>query len=245
MLHRCNPNLLLILRCLHLAIFITGLLHNVASAQVAEENAGIPACIETKTDISTVLPVAFPAMMSPIPVGAAVMSPGAAMSAQVPQVAPRPMPAPVLRMPAPPQSEKESLMISKMNGEVHFKHLAGPHFDPASRALQIETGGSQSWCEFKMNTCTGRVWKESDVTVLPDSCTVILKNGALIVNVKGEGGKYSIICGDLLCRAETTTIRVQKTERNVSFQVMEGTVTVCNRATGEVYNAAQVVQPAK
>ena len=193
------------------------------------------AVAEAKNDIKAVLPVAFPAMMSQT----------AASMAAAPLAAPLPALAPALRIPIQPQTDRETLMISRMSGEVHFKHLGGARLDPASRALQIGTGGAQSWCEFKMNACTGRVWKNSDVTVLPDSSTIILKNGSLIVNVKGENGKYSILCGDLLCRADATTLRVQKTDRNVSFQVLEGTVTVCNRSTGEIYTATQVVQPVK
>lgn len=237
MRHRYKSHLLRILRCLHLAVLLIGLINNVALAQAAEKSTGIaqlPPAVDSSNDIRTAIPVAFPAMISP----------KATVAPALPLAAPLPTPAPVLRMPAPPQTDKATLMISRMSGEVHFKHLGGPRLEP-SRALQIGTGGAQSWCEFKMNACTGRVWKDSDVTVLPDASTIILKKGSIIVNVKAESGKYSVIAGDLLCRTDATTLRVQRTDRNISFQVLDGTVTVCNRATGEVYTATQVVQPVK
>lgn len=218
-----------------MAILLVALLHSVASAQIAaDSNCAMPG-IESGADLKAVVPVAFPGVVKPVGMLASPISVPAA-------AAPVPAPAPVMRPPVSAQPAKATLMISRMNGEVHFKHLGGPRVEP-SRALQIETGGTQSWCEFKMNSCTGRIWKDSEVTILPDSSTILLKKGSLIVSVKGEGGKYSIICGDLLYRADATTVRVQRTENNVSFQVLEGTVTVCNKATGEIFTAAQVVQP--
>ncbi len=234
-----------------MAILLVGLLHNFASAQTLSENE-TAAAIESKNEASAI-PVAFPAIMSP---KSAALTP-ALLSPKTQELAPAsnstalaapllsPVPMPALRRTPQAQSETATLVVSRMNGEVHFKHLGGPRLDPSSRALEIGTGGAQSWCEFKMNTCTGRVWKDSNVTVLPDSSTVILRNGSLIINIKGESGKYSILCGDLLCRAEATTLRVQRTDSNVSFQVLEGTVTVCRRSTGEIYTATQVVQPLK
>lgn len=162
---------------------------------------------------------------------------------------------PVIKAPAPlrvlntiplvqANSGRENLMVTRMNGEVHFKHLGGPRLEP-SRALNIETGAGMSWCEFKMNNCIGRVSKDSQVTVFPDTGAIYLNKGAIIVRISGNDVKYSVISGDLLCRVQSTTLRVQKTEKTVSYQVLEGTVTVCNRLSGEVFTAAQVVQPVK
>lgn len=184
------------------------------------------------------IPVAFPGSFTP----ARLPAPGATLPPS------RPVPAaPAVVVPqTQPTSEgpeAESLMVTRMNGEVHFKHLQGPRIDPA-RALNIETGDSAaSWAEFKMSNCTGRVWRGSQVSVFPDTKVMYLNKGALLIRVsRGSDARYSVIAGDFVCRIQGTVLRVQRTEKQVSFQVLEGVVTVYNRHTGEVFKAGQVVQ---
>ena len=145
--------------------------------------------------------------------------------------------------PQPGKPEHQKLIISQMNGEVHFKHLQGPRIDPG-RALYIETGSGSSWCECKLQDCSSRVWCDSEVSIFPETGVLYLKKGALVIKVnRGTESTYTVIAGDLMCRVQATTLRVQRNDRVVNFQVSDGTITVYNRQTGEVYRAGQVTQP--
>ncbi len=173
-----------------------------------------------------VLPVFFPAQTAPnFPVSPAVPTP-------VPVAVPGAASAP---------AKPAALSVSQMRGEVHFKHLEGPRLDP-SRALYVETGAGVSFCEFKMANCVGRTWSNSQVVVFPESGIIYLNKGALILQVKHDSAaRYTILAGDLSCRVESCTIRVQKDERSVNFQVLDSTpITVFNRRTGEISRASKI-----
>lgn len=199
----------------------------------------------TQGSMQGVLPVSMPGSMPgsmPIPtsVPAPVAIP-AAMSMPVP--VPLRMTTPTIKPVVPnaaPGQECEKLMITQMSGEVHFKHLQDPRIDPA-RALYIETGNTpQSFCECRMRDCTARAWKDSQVSVFPDSGVLYLNKGALIVKVsRNPEAVYTVIAGDLMCRVPAGTLRIQRTDRFVTFQVLEGTLTVYNRQTGQITRATQ------
>src|SRR5579883_1291794 len=119
MFSRLKSHPLSFISCLLLAATLSATLQDVALAQLATQSGAA----ESQNDIHVAVPVAFPG------VKAATVSPA------LPPM-PRPEPVRQARAAAPQQAEKETLMISRMSGEVHFKHLGGPQLDP-SRALQI------------------------------------------------------------------------------------------------------------
>ena len=161
-------------------------------------------------------------------------------------------PLPALAPPAPhapPAVALEKLAVTRMNGEVQLKHRQGPHNEP-SRALYIETGkGTTSWCECKMQDCTGRIWRDSQVTVFPDTGVLYLEKGALIVKVnKAAAQKYTVIAGDILCRVHgpASTVHVFRNTGGVKVQVLEGNaVTVYNRQTGEIVPPEIISRPTR
>lgn len=183
---------------------------------------------EDARDSKNVLPVAFPAAFS---------------TGFVEIPTPVRVPEPVLPQPGSQKPELEKLTITQVCGEVHLKHLQGPQIDPA-RILCIETGKGSSWCECKMQGCTGRVWSNSQVAVIQDTGVLYLEKGDLIVQVSRKSqAKYTVIAGDFMCQVEGFTLRVRRDETSVIFQVLEGTVTVYNLQTGEAFRARQVAQP--
>ncbi len=179
-------------------------------------------------DTSPVLPIIFPALNQNMPLA---------------PFAPVPIPVTVPLDSASPL-RPANLSVSQMRGEVHFKHLEGPKLDP-SRALYIETGTGISFCEFKMTNCTGRAWANSQVAVFPESDVIFLSKGAMVIQAKRESGsRFTLLAGDLSCRIEGCTVRVQKDESSVNFQVLDSTqITVYNRKTGEIIKASKITVP--
>lgn len=189
---------------------------------------------------SEVVNVAFPGAAGRFPVSVNRV----AVPVPVPVLIPIPVPSQAHPVPLPRALEPahNNLTVSRMNGEVHFKHLQSPHLEP-SRALYIETGPGASWCEFKLPTCTARVAAKSQVSVFPDTGSIYLKSGAVIVRVEnGSERRFSVMAGDFACRFQGSTLRVQRDARKVDFQVLEGSITVFNRATGQVEKAGQITK---
>jgi hypothetical protein len=144
---------------------------------------------------------------------------------------------------AAPTAQIEKLMITQISGDVRIKHQQGQGSD-SERAMVIETGRGVSWCECKLSDFTGRVASDSQVSVFPDTGVLNLEKGALVVKArKGAGDKYTVVAGDFVCRVQASVIRVQRHEKSVDFQVLDGTLTVSNRITGESFTARQVNQP--
>ncbi len=196
--------------------------------------------VENSIDGDSAVNVAFPGVVNRPP--AAVNRVAVPVPILIPVAVPGAVSEPSQR---PLEPVRNNLTVNRMNGEVHFKHLQSPHLDP-SRALFIETGPGNSWCEFKLPNCTARIAARSKVSVFPDSGSIYLKSGSLIVRVENSSSRrFSVVAGDFACRFQGTTLRVQRDERKVDFQVLEGTVTVFNRVTGEVTRASQVTRPAK
>ncbi len=201
---------------------------------------------------SNVLPVYYPASSKTVPLpvmgqAAPVIAPvpkPSSATMRIPNMQAIPETAPELLPDTRHQRNRPELQVSRMSGEVHFKHLQGKRIDP-SRALSVKTGKA-SWCELKVHNCTGRIWADSQLAVFPDSGVLYLEKGALIVHVNSRlesGIRFTVIAGDYLCRVHGTTLRVNRTDRMVDFQVLEGTITVYNRQTGEVFRASQVSRP--
>ncbi|MBX9685859.1 MAG: hypothetical protein K2X27_04100 [Candidatus Obscuribacterales bacterium] len=138
----------------------------------------------------------------------------------------------------PAPHDLDRLMVTNMNGQVHLKHLQGPRLEP-SRALYLETGAGLSWCEFKLPGCTGRAWKETQVSVFPDANAVYLNKGALVLQARGaDATKYTVMAGDYSLRLHAGVIRIQKTDSaQVQIQVLSGSLIVHNRKSGELMQA--------
>ena len=121
----------------------------------------------------------------------------------VPVLVPVRTPEQVAPSPRPLEPVRSNLMVSRMNGEVHFKHLQSASLDPSSRALYIETGAGSSWCELKMQNCTARVWAKSQISVFPETGVIYLKKGAVILQASRQSGaKFSVIAGDFASRVQ-------------------------------------------
>jgi hypothetical protein len=229
--------------CLFGAMSLLASLAPVAFAQTVgagtrSEHGGDVQLLPNANDQLNVTPVNFPGALAP-----RAMAPGTPATVPQPGAAGSSLPAPALPTAGKPEHQK--LTISQMNGEVHFKHLQGPSIDPG-RALYIETGAGNSWCECKLQDCSSRVWCDSEVSIFPETGVLYLKKGALVIKVnRGTESTYTVIAGDLMCRVQATTLRVQRNDRVVNFQVSDGTITVYNRQTGEVYRAGQVTQPVR
>lgn len=140
-----------------------------------------------------------------------------------------------------PQAEDKAFIISRLRGDVRFIDSISGCNDAASR--RIVTGTGCSWCEFQMNNCTARLASDSQVDILPSNRTIRLSKGAIIVQARGNARAYSVESGDLVCRLQSNTLRVQQCRREVSFEVLDGRVTVCDRLTGETFSSSQVVCP--
>lgn len=220
--HRFDPLPIII----GLILFVLGLIFFLlccpcVAAQVAFESGE-----------KNVLPVLFPGV-SPHPLANGVP----VMQGRPPLPAPAPAgirPSPTGR-PNPSDEaaiKKAHVNVSIMKGEVHLKNLNSKM--GAGEILNINTG-NRSACEFKLGSGLGRVWQDSDVTVFAASNLIMLNRGELVFRARnGSGMEYTIICGDLLCRVDATTVHVTRSERDVKFKVLEGTVTVFNRQTGEI-----------
>ena len=169
-----------------------------------------------------ILPVLFPA-----PIPHVVPAP---TRIAMPSVAAPTVPAPAV---TPRSLPNGRVNVSIMKGEVHMRNL-NPKM-ASGEILNLSTGDRSS-CEFKLNGATGRVWQNSDATVFSGSNVVMLNNGELVLQVRRatSSGEFTVISGDLLCRVSGTTIHVSRHDGHVQFRVVEGTVTVYNRQTGEI-----------
>ena len=126
--------------------------------------------------------------------------------------------------------------VSIMKGEVHLRNLNSKM--GTGEILNVSTG-NRSACEFKLGQSNGRVWQDSNVTVFGSSNLIMLNSGELILRVsRSAAEEFTVIAGDLLCRVRGTTVHVSRSDRDVKFKVLEGTVTVFNRQTGEVLKVA-------
>lgn len=174
-----------------------------------------------------VVPVVFPAVMPPVQAPAQLVP--APTRIAMPGVA-----APTIPMPQVPRTGAPNgrVNVSIMKGEVHMRNL-NPKM--GSGEILSLTTGDRSSCEFKLNGAIGRVWQNSDATVFAGSNVVMLSKGDLHLSVRrASGGEFTVISGDLLCRVKGTTVHVSRHDGHVKFSVMEGTVTVYNRQTGEI-----------
>lgn len=168
-----------------------------------------------------VVPVVFPA-----PLPAAQIVPAPTKIAMPGVIAPS-----VLVPPTPrPPMQNGRVNVSIMKGEVHMRNL-NPKMG-SGEILALSTGDRSS-CEFKLNGALGRVWQNSDATVFAGSNVIMLNSGELVFSGR-HAGEFTVISGDLLCRIHGTTVRVSRLDGHVKFSVMDGTVTVYNRQTGEV-----------
>ncbi len=176
----------------------------------------------SKEEEKSVVPVVFPALLPQV-----VPAP---TRIAMPSVAAPSVPAPNATPKQIPQSGRVNVSI--MKGEVHMRNLNQKM--ATGEILSLSTGDRSS-CEFKLNGATGRLWQNSDATVFAGSNLVMLNDGELVVSVRhSSGGEFTVISGDLLCRVRGTTIRVSRHQGHVKFSVLEGSVTVYNRQTGEV-----------
>lgn len=176
----------------------------------------------SKEEEKSVMPVVFPAIVPQV-----VPAP---TRIAMPSVAAPTVPAPNATQKPIPQSGRVNVSI--MKGEVHMRNLNQKM--ATGEILSLSTGDRSS-CEFKLNGATGRLWQNSDATVFAGSNLVMLNDGELVVSVRhSSGGEFTVISGDLLCRVRGTTIRVSRHQGHVKFSVLEGSVTVYNRQTGEV-----------
>lgn len=177
----------------------------------------------SKEEVKSVVPVVFPAVVPQVvPAPTRIAMPSvAAPSVPAPHTAPRQI----------PQSGRVNVSI--MKGEVHMRNL---NQRMATGEILSLTTGDRSSCEFKLNGATGRLWQNSDATVFAGSNLVMLNEGELVVSVRHSAGagEFTVISGDLLCRVRGTTIRVSRHQGHVKFSVLEGSVTVYNRQTGEI-----------
>lgn len=216
------------------AIFVISLLIILISPEMTSAQPLEESCLQDSGMDKSAEKVSFPSIPARLP----GISPTPGANSTNATLPPKPSPAKAT-MP-----ETNTLSVSRMTGQVHFKHLQDQRLAP-SRALSIRTGPGASWAEFKINNnFTGRIAFDSEVLVFPDTGVCFLKKGSLIVRVSGTSGtRYSVMAGHYVCRIHGTTLRVQRTERQCDFQVLEGEIIVYNRLSGEVYRASHVNRP--
>lgn len=226
--------------------------------------AGVDLGRESQFQEKDSLKVSFPGIQAPVP--PVLKVPLSPVSVRAPssqdQVLPAPpkfeaprfnQPAPqssssapsqVLPLPPAPKPRSEKLAVTRMNGEVHMSHQQGPKLDPA-RALKIFTGAGGSWCEFKMHELTGRILHNSVVSVFPDNKLIYVERGSAVIKNPGASEtRLRVICGNYVCSLDGgTCLRVQKTEKIVDFQVLEGEISVYNKESGELFRSCHVQRP--